>query len=149
MVRFELRDLVFRPRVETIALERIELDGSGRIIAPVTVFDCELAERAQGREPTASGVWRQSIEPLLDPLRRQERERSITVRRGTETLKNAPAHPLCARTLRAEKFLRVEIRGDDGCHATGLDAARTDDSTRLGERRLVSSHERRRPGQVG
>src|SRR5215467_8952626 len=149
MVRLEPRDLVFRPGVETVALERVEFDGSGRIIAPVAVLDCELAKRAQAREPATGGVWRQGIEPLLDPFRRQQCERSITIRWGTQAFQNAPAHPLRARTLRAEELLRIEILGDDRRHAAGLVTACADGSARPNERSLVSSHERRRPGQAG
>src|SRR5262245_10210955 len=143
MVRLELRDFVFRPRVETVALERVELDGGGRIIAPVTVLDCEPAQRAQGREPTASGVWWQGIKPLLNPLCWKECERSVTIRRGTKAFKNAPAHALGAKTLRAEELLRVVIRSDDGGHATRLKAGRADSGViaRISERGLIGGHE--------
>src|SRR5262249_4724180 len=44
--------------------------------------------------------------------------------------------------------LRVEIFGDDRCHATGLDAPRADGSARPAHRFLIFSHEARRPGQA-
>src|SRR5262249_14108203 len=118
------------------------------ITGPVAGLDCELAKRAQAREPATGGVWRQDIEPLLDPLRWQQCERSISIRWGAEALQNAPAHPLRARTLRAEKLLRVEILCDDRRHAAGLGAARADGSARGSECIFASSHERRRPGQA-
>src|SRR6516164_11024270 len=66
---------------------------------------------------------------------------------GAETLKDSSAHALCARALRGEEGLRVEIRGDDGGHRSGFDAARADGGARASERGLIGGHEARRPGQ--
>src|SRR5262245_44835016 len=50
MIRLELRDLVFRPRVESVALDRALLDVCGRVRAQVAALERKLAERAQCRE---------------------------------------------------------------------------------------------------
>src|SRR5262249_36312683 len=66
-----------------------------------------------------------------------------------EAFEDSPAHALGARALRGEECLRVEIFGDDRCHATGLDAARADGGARPAHRRLIGGHGARRPGQAG
>ena len=91
---------------------------------------------------------RLGVKQRLDPFRRQERERPIAIR-GAEALKDAAPHPLRAWAFRGEELLRVEILGDDGGHATRLDAPRADGGARTAHRRLVCRHEARRPRQAG
>src|SRR5262245_34939614 len=148
IVCLELRDLGVGPTMESVALDRARLDVCRWIVAPVAALDCELTERAQGRAPRACGVRRLTIEPRLDPFRWQQCERAVAMS-GAEALKDPPAHPLGACALRAEELLRVEILGDDGGHAAGLDAPRTDGSARPAHRRFVGRHEARRPRQAG
>src|SRR5262249_15260692 len=56
MMRLELLDLIFRPRVESVALDKCELDVCGRVAAQVAALAPKLAKRAQRREPTARRV---------------------------------------------------------------------------------------------
>src|SRR5262249_20527134 len=49
MMRLELRDLIFRPRVESVALDGRELDVCRRVGAQVAALDPKLTERAQLR----------------------------------------------------------------------------------------------------
>src|SRR6184192_659573 len=52
MMRLELRNLFFGPCVKSVAPDGCELDVCRWIVSPVTARARELAERAQGREPT-------------------------------------------------------------------------------------------------
>src|SRR6516225_9686775 len=61
MMRLELRDLGVGPTMESVALDRAQLDVCRWIVAPVTALDPKLTERAQGREPTARRMWRLAI----------------------------------------------------------------------------------------
>src|SRR5262249_14414748 len=81
MMRLELLDLVFRPCVESVALDRRELDVCGRIGSQMPALDCELTERAQCYEPRAGGGRGLAIEQRLDPLRWQQRHRPFTIGR--------------------------------------------------------------------
>src|SRR5262245_15475960 len=56
MISLKLRDLIFRPRVESVALDGCELDVCGRVAAQVAALAPKLAKRAQRREPTARRV---------------------------------------------------------------------------------------------
>src|SRR5262245_42187773 len=147
MMRLELRDLVFGPSVESIALDRAQLDVPRRVRAQIAALDRELTERAQRCEPTACGMRWLLVEYRFDPYRRQQLERPVAIDR-TEALKDAAPHPLRARAFRGEELLRVEILGDDCGHAAGLDAARTDGGARAGERDLIGCHELDRTRQA-
>src|SRR6516225_41700 len=62
MMRLELRDLVFGPRVESVALDRALLDVCRRVRAQVAALHSKLAERAQRDEPATRGVRRLAVE---------------------------------------------------------------------------------------
>src|SRR6516165_8019552 len=61
MMRLELRDLVFVPRVESVALNGALLDVGGRVRAHIAAFERELTKRAQGDEPATRGVRRLGV----------------------------------------------------------------------------------------
>src|SRR5262245_6458484 len=62
MMRLELRDLFFGPCVKSVALDGCELDVCRWIVSPVAARARKLAERAQGREPTARRMRRLGVE---------------------------------------------------------------------------------------
>src|SRR5262249_22154952 len=71
MMRLELRDLVFGPRMESVAIDRWQLDVGRRVRAQVGALDRKLAERAQRREPAMRGMRRLAIKQRLNPCRMQ------------------------------------------------------------------------------
>ena len=68
MMCLELRDLVFRPRVESVALDRALFDVCGRVRSQPSALDRKLTKRAQRHQPTACGVRRLGVKQRLDPF---------------------------------------------------------------------------------
>jgi hypothetical protein len=100
----ELLDLVIGPGVESVALDRAQLDVCRRVRAQPSALERKLTERAQRREPRAGGVRRLGVKQRLDPFRWQERERPITIR-GAKPFKDSAPDALRARTFRGEELL--------------------------------------------